>query len=161
MKRQSTSGFVAASLAILVLGACADPTMPTRTLPLGSPVDILIPHEGYPFPSTPTADGLVQLCKVSNVAGTFSFNVTTPSGVSPVSITVAAGEVNTLKCHTAPVYNSNAAGNVAETVTIVETNPGAGFSVDIDIDQYYLSTVDYGAVDPLGDTFNNATRTAT
>jgi hypothetical protein len=160
MKRQTISGFVAASLAILVLGACTDPTMPTRTLP-GSPVEILIPHDGYPFPSTPTADGLVLLCKVSNVVGTFDFNVTTPSGGSTVSITIGAAEVNTLKCHTAALYNSDAAATVGETVTIVETNPGAGFSVDIDIDQYYVSSANYGAVNPLGDTFNNATRTAT
>jgi hypothetical protein len=143
--------------------ACSDPTMPTTTrmLQQDAPSFALLPHQGYPFPSSATADGLVRLCKVSNVAGTFNFSVTTPSGASQVSITVSAGQVNTPVCRPTALYNSNAAGNVAETVTVVEDNPGANWAVVVDVDQYWTNTVNYGAVNPLGDTFNNTTRTAT
>ena len=140
--------------------ACSDPAGPTRALLPTASTLALNPVPGYPFPSSPT-DGLVTLCKISNVAGTFDFDVSVNGGTATqVSITVDPGEENTRVCHTSPLFNSDVGSGQVETVVIVEDDPGAGVTVTVDIDQYFVATLPYHPSSLL-DEFDVAPRTAT
>lgn len=155
-------------------GACADPAgPPVRTLELAAPSAALIPHALPPGSSLPSTNGLpksdpndgdgwVRLCKVSNTAGTFNFDVAVNGavdGVADVSITVAAGQEGTRVCRSTPLHNSDLGAAVSDIVNIVELNPGANWSTTIDIDQYYVIGVGYGT-EALLDEWNVSPRTA-
>jgi hypothetical protein len=140
--------------------ACADPAGPTRALLPTASTLALNPVPGYPFPSSPI-DGLVTLCKISNVAGTFDFDVSVNGGTATqVSITVDPGEENTRVCHTDPLFNSDLGSGQVDEVVIVEDDPGAGVTVTVDIDQYFVATLPYHA-SALLDEFDVSPRTAT
>ena len=155
--------------------ACADPSGPSvgRTL-IGDASAALIPHPlgaGGSFPSSngifaPTAgngDGWVRLCKVSNVAGSFQFDVAVNgavNGTPDVTIVVAANQLNQPVCHTSPLHNSDLAASLVDEVNIVELNPGANWATVIDIDQWFFSSgVSYHA-NALLDQWNVTPRTA-
>jgi hypothetical protein len=149
--------------------ACSDPsglTTPTRTLVPGTSSLALNPVPGYPFPSSTVTtepnetDGLVRLCKISNTAGTFTFDVQVNGGaISEVSITVGAGQVNTRVCAATALFNSDLPSAQVDQVLIVEDNPGAGVTTTVDIDQYFIQGITYHA-NALADQFNVAPRTA-
>jgi hypothetical protein len=163
-----------APLAVFAV-ACADPSGPTtRALVLGTPDAAIITDANatYPFPSSngifaPTAgngDGWVRLCKVSNTAGTFNFDYAVNGAVdgnSDVSITIAAGEVNTRKCVTTPLYNSDKGSSEIDVVNVVELNPGANWTTTVDIEQHYVASVPVYHANSLADQFNDAARSAT
>jgi hypothetical protein len=104
----------------------------------------------------------VRLCKVSNVAGTFNFDVAVNGPVDQVndiSITVSAAQVNTPVCHTAPLYNSDLSAAQVDFVNIVEANPGANWTTVIDIDQWFGTGINFHP-SALADEWNVAPRTA-
>lgn len=154
-KKLSTLALAAAAFAM----ACSDPAGPTLSMQPTAPTLALNPVAGYPFPSSPT-DGLVTLCKISNVAGTFDFDVSVNGGaVSEISITVNPGQEDTRVCYGTPLINSALHSHDIEYVEIVEDDPGAGYTVTVDIDQYYVQGLPYHA-SALLDEFDVAPRTA-
>ena len=170
MKRQASW---LAALAIFAM-ACSDPSAPTsRSLLTGSGNGAIIvdANPTYPFPSSngifaPDAgngDGWVTVCKVSNVAGTFNFDYSTGAldGVADFSITIDAGEENTRQCHTTPLLNSDLESSLIESVNVAELNPGADFTVVVDVEQHYVASVGNYHANALADQFDNTARTAT
>lgn len=152
---------VLAIAAAAFAGACADPAGPSvRNLELAGPSAALNPIPiSPPFPGGP---GWVQLCKVSNVAGTFNFDFAVNGavdGTNDVAITVAAGQVNTRVCHPTPIFNSSLGAGSVDIVNIVEANPGADWTVTVDVDQYFVPGTNYHASSLL-DEWNVAPRTA-
>lgn len=147
--------------------ACSDPAAPTtRTLPLNTPSHIIVTPT--PAETSPVPFGSVELCKTSNVAGTFGFTTSTTAasgtrldeGAVDVSITIPAGGGTVCKIAYSGSTLSNAGG--ADAVTIVE-NAHAVPLTNIDIIQYLHPDPQYG--DPLSaprlnDTENEGTRTA-
>jgi len=155
-------------------GACADPAGPSaRTLELAAPSAALIPHALPPGSTLPSTNGLpksdpndgdgwVRLCKVSNTAGTFNFDVAVNGavdGVGDVSITVAVGQEGTPVCHITPLHNSDLPAADVDIVNIVELDPGVNWATTVDIDQYYVVGVGYGPL-ALLDEWNVTPRTA-
>jgi hypothetical protein len=163
-------GVLAIAAAVLAV-ACTDPAGPSaRTLQLDTPSAALNPIAGYPFPSSNglprtdpnDGDGHVRLCKVSDVSGTFNFDVAVNAavdGISDISITVAEGQVNTRVCRSTPLFNSDLPANLVDVVNIVEADPGPNTAVTIDIDQYFVNGVPYHA-SALADEWNVSPRTA-
>ena len=98
--------------------ACSDPTTPTRAL-LGDAPSLAVSNvSGYPFP---IADGAVQLCKTSNVAGDFDFDATGPAGIDTdpdITIPAGGGTVCTI-IYTSALTRTNA--GLSEGITITET----------------------------------------
>ena len=149
--------------------ACSDPsglTTPTRTLVPSTSSLALNPVPGYPFPSSTVTtepnetDGLVRLCKISNTAGTFTFNVTVNALPSTqVQIAIGAGQLNTRVCAASALFNSDLPSASVDQVLIVEVDPGVGVTTTVDIDQYFISGISYHA-NALADQFNVAPRTA-
>jgi hypothetical protein len=154
-----------------VAGACADPAGPSvRSILVNGASSAIIPHPNVPAPShngLPKSDpndgsGWVRLCKVSNVAGTFNFDVAVNGPVDQVndiSITVSAAQVNTPVCHTGPLHNSDLSAGQVDFVNIVEANPGANWTTVIDIEQWFGTSINYHA-NALLDEWNVAPRTA-
>lgn len=152
-----------AALAVFAM-ACSDPSAPTSRTIFDTPSSAIIPDANptYPFPSSP-ADGLVTVCKVSDEAGTFEFTYSVNAGApQQTSITINAGQENTRVCAAAPLHNSSLGSSALDVVTVTETDPGAGWTTTVDVEQHFDQTI-VAAYDPnyLNDTFDNTTRSAT
>ena len=123
--------------------ACSDPTTMTRTLVPSASSLAVSAVSAYPFP---LADGQVQLCKTSNVLGTYTFTAS-GGGASPItalvtnpSITIdVSGETECVIIYRSSV--SLAGG--AETITITENASGVPLA-NIDIVQYLDPSINYG-----------------
>jgi hypothetical protein len=156
---------LAVALAAFV-AACSDPAGPaTRTLVATPSLDIITPAKTA---TPPVAFGSVELCKTSNVAGSFGFNTSTAAasgtrldeGTPDVTITVGAGGGTVCKIVYSGSTLSNAGG--ADAVTIVETANAATLT-NIDIIQYLHPDPNYGlplSAPRLDDSENEGTRTA-
>lgn len=143
-------------------GACSDPAGPLDHALIGGATSALNPIPIPPATPFPDGDGAVLVCKISNTAGTFNFDVAANgpvNGTSDVSITVTAGQVGTRVCAPTPVFTSSAGSSQLEFVNVVELDPGQGWATTVDIDQYYVSVVSYPA-GYLSDEFDVAPRTA-
>jgi hypothetical protein len=146
--------------------ACSDSGTPTQPRFVNAPsLDIITPARAT---SHPVAFGSVELCKTSNVAGTFGFNTTTDAtsgtrldeGTPDVTITIGAGGGTVCRI----VYSGNTLSNAggANSVTIVETANAATLT-NIDIIQYLHTDPNYGtpgSAPRLNDSESEATRTA-
>ena len=141
--------------------ACSDSSTPTGLAPSGP--SLVISSVTTTTPAV--AFGAVELCKTSNVAGTFGFNTSTDAptgtrldeGTPDVSITVGAGGGTVCKTIYSGSTLSNAAG--ANSLTIVETANAATLT-NIDVIQYLHPSPTYLAGTHLNDTESEATRTA-
>jgi hypothetical protein len=116
--------------------ACSDSTGPvTRTLDATTAPLAITASTTWPFP---ILDGQVQLCKTSNVTGTFTFTAS-GGGASPItplvtnpSITIdVAGETECIIIY----RSSTSQASGAETITVTE-NANAVPLTNIDIVQY-------------------------
>ncbi len=118
--------------------ACADPTMPSRTLLSGAPLLGVSQSVAYPFDGGALTDGEVELCKTSDVGGVFDFTATGPAGTDLTpSITIpAGGSTECVTVYTSQTPNSGPSGGV-QTVVITEiANPAAALT-SIDIIKYF------------------------
>lgn len=159
---------LAIALAAFAL-ACSDSTAPMRTLDLTTIPLAVSAVEQYPFPGG-ILDGQLQLCKTSNVTGTFTFTAS-GGGAAPLmalvtnpSITIdVAGETECIFIYRSSVGQANG----AETITITE-NANAVPLTNIDIVQFLNPIVGagpfpYGAQETSpyrNDAFSVATRQA-
>lgn len=138
--------------------ACSDPTVPTRTLVTTGPLAAVLTPITTTTPAVPF--GRIELCKTSNVAGTFNFTASGPAGtVANAQIVIGAGGGTV--CYPTPIYISaigNAAG--AETVVITETANAVPLT-NIDIQQYLHPSPTYLPGTHLNDAFSVANRNAT
>ncbi|HEX6313554.1 MAG TPA: hypothetical protein VFZ73_01790 [Gemmatimonadaceae bacterium] len=133
--------------------ACSDPTMPNRDVTRIASLDVT-PVPGYPFP---IADGAVELCKTSDVAGDFDFDVTGPAGIdTDPDITIGAGGGTV--CVTLWTSTLARSGGNVETITITETT-NANLT-DIEVLQYLAPGVSYIAAE-TADSEDETTATAT
>lgn len=146
--------------------ACSDSSMPTSALAPDGPV-LAISSVTTTTPAV--AFGSVELCKTSNVAGSFGFNTTTnaASGVrldeGTPDVTITIGDGGGTVCKT--VYSgstlpneTNNVGN-ADTFTIVETANSATLT-NIDVIRYLAPGPTYDPAIHLNDTEDEASRTA-
>ena len=146
--------------------ACADPAGPTTRTLLSAPSHIIVTPT--PAATSPVPFGSVELCKTSNVAGSFGFTTSTTAasgtrldeGTPDVTINIGAGGGTVCKI----VYSGSTLGNVggADAVTIVE-NANAATLTNIDVIQYLHPDPVYGApgsAPRLDDSENEGTRTA-
>ena len=146
--------------------ACADPTTPTPRALGGAPtLSIITPARSA---SPPVAFGSVELCKTSNVVGSFGFTTSTTAasgtrldeGTPDVTLTVSTPGGTACKT----VYSGSTLPNTggADAVTIVE-NANAATLQNIDVIQYLHPDPNYGTAGSaprLDDSENEATRTA-
>jgi hypothetical protein len=146
--------------------ACADPAGPTTRTLLSAPSHIIVTPT--PAATSPVPFGSVELCKTSNVAGSFGFTTSTTAasgtrldeGTPDVTITIGAGGGTGCKI----VYSGSTLGNVggADAVTIIE-NANAVTLTNIDVIQYLHPDPVYGApgsAPRLNDSEDEGTRTA-
>jgi len=141
--------------------ACSDPTTPLRSLPGDAPS---LAVTSTITASPPVPFGAIELCKTSNVAGTFTFTTSTTAtsatrvddGTPDVSITVGAGGGTVCEI----VYSGNTLPNAggSNSFTIVE-NANAATLSNIDVVRYLHPDPTYVALS-LSDTEDEATRTA-
>jgi hypothetical protein len=141
--------------------ACADSSTPLGLAPSGPSLVV----SSVTTASPPVPFGSIELCKTSNVAGTFTFTTSTtaPSGTRvddgtpDVSITVGAGGGTVCEI----VYSGNTLPNAsgANSFTIVE-NANAATLTNIDVVRYLHPDPTYVAGTHLNDTEDEATRTA-
>ena len=118
--------------------ACADSSTPTGLLAPSGP-SLLVSSTVTSTP--PVTFGSVELCKTSNVAGSFGFTTTTNAasgtrldeGTPDVTITIGAGGGTVCKIVYSGSTLSNAGG--ANSVTIVE-NANAATLTNIDVIRY-------------------------
>jgi hypothetical protein len=141
--------------------ACSDPTTPLRSLSGDAPS---LAVTSTVTASPPVAFGSIELCKTSNVAGTFTFTTSTTAtsgtrvddGTPDVSITVGAGGGTVCEI----VYSGNTLPNAggSNSFTITE-NANAATLSNIDVVRYLHPDPTYVALS-LSDTEDEATRTA-
>lgn len=133
--------------------ACSDPTTPVSGFVTNAPSLGVSTVTGWPFP---IGDGVVELCKTSNVGGDFDFDATGPAGTDTdpdITIPDGGGTV----CVT--VYTSALSRGIngdAETVTITETNNTNLTSIDII--KYLATSVAY-TPDEIDDSEDGTTAT--
>jgi hypothetical protein len=142
--------------------ACSDGSTPTSAFAPNGPLPAI---SSVTTTTPPVAFGSIELCKTSNVAGTFGFNTTTNAasgsrvddGTPDVTITIGAGGGTV--CRT--VYSGSTLPNAsgANTFTIVETANAATLT-NIDVIRYLAPGPTYDAGIHLSDTEDEATRTA-
>jgi hypothetical protein len=140
--------------------ACADSSTPLGLAPSGPSLVVSSTTTTTP----PVPFGSIELCKTSNVAGTFTFTTSTTAttgtrvdeGTPDVSITVGAGGGTVCEI----VYSGNTLSNAggSNSFTIIEDANAATLS-NIDVNQYLFPGITYVALS-LSDTETEATRTA-
>lgn len=152
-------------LAVALAGfamACSDSSTPTSVLvPTGPSLAI----SSVITASPPVTFGSVELCKTSNVAGSFGFTTSTNAasgtrldeGTPDVTLTIGAGGGTACKIVYSGSTLPNASG--ANSVTIVE-NANAATLTNIDIIRYLHPSPTYLPGTHLNDTEDEATRTA-
>ena len=141
--------------------ACADSSTPLGLAPSGPSLVVSSTTTASP----PVPFGAIELCKTSNVAGTFTFTTSTTAttgtrvddGTPDVSITIGAGGGTVCEI----VYSGNTLPNAsgANSFTIVE-NANAATLTNIDVIRYLHPDPTYLAGTHLNDTEDEATRTA-
>jgi len=133
--------------------ACTDPSGPTRTLPTGDATPAVSSVLGHPFP---IAEGAVQLCKTSNVAGDFDFDATGPAGIDvDPDITIGAGGGTACVIIYTSTF-SRGVGGLSEGITITETTNAN--QTGLDIVRYLAPLVAYTAPE-LADSHVGSTAT--
>jgi hypothetical protein len=141
--------------------ACADSSTPLGLAPSGPSLVVSSTVTATP----PVAFGSIELCKISNVPGSFGFTTSTaaPTGTrldeGAVDVTLTVTTANVPVCKT--VYSGNTLANAsgANSFTIVE-NANAATLTNIDVIRYLHPDPTYLAGTHLNDTEDEASRTA-
>src|SRR5688572_30303519 len=118
--------------------ACADPMVPDRALIEDGPSRLVTPTYGWPFAGI--ASGTIELCKVSNVPGTFDFTIKKNGVTQPGFVTVTAGG----PCVVVGTSNKGNDPLIAPDVFEVTENAlPAGWTTTINTTQFLLQNASY------------------
>jgi hypothetical protein len=116
--------------------ACADPMVPDRAAVQGD-ISRLVTTSTQSWPFSGIAGGAVELCKVSNVPGTFDFTYTVNGG-QPQAVSVTAGA----PC--VEIFRSTKDNlPTPDVVVITENALPAGWATTIDTDRILLANATY------------------